>query len=290
MLTIFSLPKAFTGIYKIIQENAVASWAALEPKPNIILFGNDAGTKSIAQKYNSTHIPDIECSEIGTPYVSYLFKKAASIAKTDYICFINSDIILDPNLLDVIKVAQTKSDKSLLISKRWETNLNTEINFLDNNWFSKVVKITKQTGAIGPFSAIDLFIFPKDLFANMPQLSIGHPGAKYDNWMIYHAKANNHKVFDLTESITIIHQNHPIRLFNDFSSEKAKEHMTNLKQVGGYGYCFDIYDADFVITKDRKIIKVNFSTAQFLKKIKRLLQRLVDPIRLKLPWIDLPIK
>ena len=108
MLTIFSLPKAFTGIYKIIQENAVASWAALEPKPNIILFGNDAGTKSIAQKYNSTHIPDIECSEIGTPYVSYLFKKAASIAKTDYICFINSDIILDPNLLDVIKVAQTK--------------------------------------------------------------------------------------------------------------------------------------------------------------------------------------
>ena len=43
MLTILSTPKAFTGLFAVIQRNAIESWTKLEPRPEIILFGRDVG-------------------------------------------------------------------------------------------------------------------------------------------------------------------------------------------------------------------------------------------------------
>ncbi len=45
-------PKAFQGHIGVIQRNAIASWARLQlprqPRPEIILFGNDTGTAKVA--------------------------------------------------------------------------------------------------------------------------------------------------------------------------------------------------------------------------------------------------
>ena len=38
MITLFSTPKNFTVIYKIIQENALRSWRSLSPKIQIIII------------------------------------------------------------------------------------------------------------------------------------------------------------------------------------------------------------------------------------------------------------
>ena len=50
MLTILSTPKAFTGLFAVIQRNAIESWTKLEPRPEIILFGRDAGTAEICDE------------------------------------------------------------------------------------------------------------------------------------------------------------------------------------------------------------------------------------------------
>ena len=60
--TIFALPKAFEGHFKTIQTNALESWLALRPKPEIILFGNDPGVHQTAHKYGLRHSPD-DCAQ-----------------------------------------------------------------------------------------------------------------------------------------------------------------------------------------------------------------------------------
>ena len=47
MLTILSTPKRFSGIFEVIQTNAITSWTQLDPRPEIILFGRDEGTAEI---------------------------------------------------------------------------------------------------------------------------------------------------------------------------------------------------------------------------------------------------
>ena len=47
MLTIFTSPKPFTGHSRVIQRNAIKSWALLRLAPQIILFGNEEGNAEV---------------------------------------------------------------------------------------------------------------------------------------------------------------------------------------------------------------------------------------------------
>ena len=49
MLSMFALPKPFKGHIGVIQRNAIASWARLPSKPEIILFGDEEGTAQAAR-------------------------------------------------------------------------------------------------------------------------------------------------------------------------------------------------------------------------------------------------
>ena len=52
----------------------------------------------------------------------------------------------------------------------------------------------------------DYFIFPREIFINMPPFAIGRAG--WDNWMIFQALENKWPVIDATHDLMIIHQNH----------------------------------------------------------------------------------
>ena len=66
MITIFSIPKAPVGHTRVIQENAVRSWKALE-NCEVILFGDEPGLADFAAELGVKHFPDIACNELGTP-------------------------------------------------------------------------------------------------------------------------------------------------------------------------------------------------------------------------------
>ena len=59
MFTILSTPKAFTGLFAIIQRNALESWTRLEPRPEFFLFGRDAGTAEVCAEFGLRHVPDV---------------------------------------------------------------------------------------------------------------------------------------------------------------------------------------------------------------------------------------
>ena len=48
MLTIFALPKPFRGHAGVIQRNAIQSWLRLQPACEVILLGDEPGTREVA--------------------------------------------------------------------------------------------------------------------------------------------------------------------------------------------------------------------------------------------------
>ena len=57
--TIFCVPKTWNGIDEIRQRNAVTSWTLLEPRPEIIFYYDDPGTKEAAGEFGARYIPDM---------------------------------------------------------------------------------------------------------------------------------------------------------------------------------------------------------------------------------------
>ncbi len=50
LLTIFTIPKRFSGHTGIIQENAVRSWLAVTESDKIVLFGEEDSVGKVADK------------------------------------------------------------------------------------------------------------------------------------------------------------------------------------------------------------------------------------------------
>ena len=76
MITLFSTPKDFIGIFKTIQTNALRSWRQLSPDIQIIIMGNSKGSHEMAEEIGAEFIPNIRCSKEGTPLLSDLFSHA----------------------------------------------------------------------------------------------------------------------------------------------------------------------------------------------------------------------
>ena len=80
MITIFSTPKNFEGIFNNIQNNALNSWRALSSETEIIIFGKSKGSKEISKEINAIYIPNVKSSPRGVPLLSDLFDQANKIA------------------------------------------------------------------------------------------------------------------------------------------------------------------------------------------------------------------
>jgi hypothetical protein len=94
MLTIFSIPKPFIGHIGIIQMNALRSWTFLNPKCQIIIFGDETGVAEAAAKIGALHVPEIARNELGTPRLDWAFGHAQEVAEHRLTCYLNSDVIV----------------------------------------------------------------------------------------------------------------------------------------------------------------------------------------------------
>ena len=74
MITLFSTPKDFVGIFKNIQLNALRSWRALSPDIQIIILGDSEGSREAADEIQAEYIEDVQCSPRGVPILSDLFQ------------------------------------------------------------------------------------------------------------------------------------------------------------------------------------------------------------------------
>src|SRR5262245_46924445 len=242
MITIFAIPKAFLGHIKIIQRNAIQSWTLLKPRPRLILFGNDEGTKETAEELNIEHVPSVARSEYGTPIIQDVFKQARQLSNTPLLCYINSDIILMNDFLDGVKTVSESMKQFLLCGRRWNLDVVRPLDFSEG-WEEHLKQQIKISGTLEEAWAIDYFVYSSKIGNDMPPFIIGRGG--WDNWFLYSVRAKGLPLIDATTSIQVVHQNHDYRHVPAGSGKSyaGPETDINLKLSGKLASEFSIKDA-----------------------------------------------
>jgi hypothetical protein len=205
MVTIFTIPKAFSGHVGLIQRNAIQSWIALGHGVEIVLVGNDPGVAEAARDFGVVHIESVERNEFGTPLLQSAFDQVLVMAKHDTLCFVNADIILLNEFLAA--VGQVTLKRYLMVGDRIDLDLSWPLDFSGGDWAndlrSLVAKSGKEHGTLGS----DYFVFRKDpQLTQLNGLAVGRPN--WDNWFIYRARVMGIPVINASESFKVIHQNH----------------------------------------------------------------------------------
>jgi hypothetical protein len=249
MLTIFSTPKPFEGHSDVIQRNALQSWKRLHPDVEIILLGDEAGTVKVCQELGLRHVPEVERTAEGTKLIPSLFGRAQQLASHNIVCYSNCDIILGGDFLRAFQQVSSWSDRFLMIGRRWDTNITEQINFADLRWEENLRKLALEKGTQRYYDAIDYFVFPNGLFAEIPALAIGR--LHWDHWLTWRAADQKASVVDVSNLVIAVHQNH------DYSYHKSGEQgvwqgegtRRNLELAGGFWHLHTIEDATHRLTK-----------------------------------------
>ena len=163
MLTIFSTPKPFRGHIGIIQRNALMSWKLLHPDVEVILFGDEEGASEACRELGLRHEPHVERHESGMKYLDHIFRRAQAIARHDYLCYCNCDIILLSDFRDAVKAATAWRKLFLLASQRWDTDVTVPVDFNHIDWACNLHNLSTHTGVRQSRTYVDYFVFPRGL-------------------------------------------------------------------------------------------------------------------------------
>ena len=205
-LTIFAMPKAFRGHIGVIQRNAIASWTRMQPRPDVLLLGNDEGTAEVARDLGARHIPEIERNRWGTPLVSEIFAQAQKVSETPHLCYVNSDIMLFDDFMAALHRVAAWSTSFLMVGRRTDTDITEPMNFGDSDWAAQVRDLARRTGRLQIARNIDYFAFPRGLYSSVPPFGIGR--FWWDNWLVWKVRSINAPVVDVSSQVLAIHQNH----------------------------------------------------------------------------------
>jgi hypothetical protein len=141
-----------------------------------------------------------------------------------------------------------------------------------NGWETRLRADLDQRGVLHAPAGSDYFIFPRPLFAEMPDFAIGRAG--WDNWMIYQALRQGWPVVDATPSIRIVHQNHDYsHLPGGKPHYDQPESQHNMALGGGLANMYMVLDADWQLVNGG-LRRPPFSRARLLRSIER---RLMPP-------------
>lgn len=243
MLTVFAIPKPFRGFFANIQRNAIRSWVALRPKPEIILFGDDEGTREVARELGCLHVPEVGRNEYGTPLVDSLFAEAERAAHYPLLCYVNADIILMSDFSHAVEQVSRLRHPFLLVSHRRDVDLRELWDFSRADWEKELRSYVTQHGIPLKIGSSDYFVFPRGFYKEIPPFAIGR-GA-WDNWLIYKACSMGVPVIDATQVVMAVHHSHD---FCDGPRFTGTEAQTN-NQLYGRHPCYGLNDATHKLTR-----------------------------------------
>jgi hypothetical protein len=206
MLTLFTTAKPFEGHSGIIQRNALKSWKLLHPDIEIILFGDDAGGAEIANELGFRHEPFVERNSFGTKRLDYIFRRAQEVARHDFLCYCNCDIILFPEFCVALKRVADAHPRFLMVGRRWDTDITEAIDFNVPEWPRSIKALATEHGVQQLGYSVDYFAFRLGFYASVPPLVIGR--VWWDHWLVWKALQQGAAVVDASDQVIAIHQNH----------------------------------------------------------------------------------
>lgn len=247
-LTVFTAPKPFTNPHiNTIQRNAIQSWIHLSSGVEVILVGDEDGMAETADELEVVHLPDVVRNEWGTPLVSSIFELARDACNSPYLAYVNADILLIPDFVAVTRKVVSQTENFLIVGQRWDLDVTQMLDF-NENWDNDLKTLTLEQGELHPPAGSDYFIYPRTLFADMPEFAIGRAG--WDNWMIYKALNNGWHVIDATPSLMIIHQNHDYsHLPGGVPHYDLEETKINAALGGGFANMYITLDTNYELVQ-----------------------------------------
>ena len=249
LLTIFTAPKPFTDPHiATIQRNAIKSWLHLGPQVEVFLVGDEAGMAQVAADYGVPQLAEVRRSDQGTPLVSSIFALARQASQSPLLAYVNADILLLPDLLEGAQQVLNQAEQRgrvlpfLILGQRWDLDVRQLLNF-SAGWDQRLRADIQARGRLHLPAGSDYFVFPRELFQEMPDFAIGRAG--WDNWMIYQAKQQGWPVVDGTPSIMIIHQDHDYsHLPGGKPHYEHVESQQNQALAGGLAHMYMVLDSD----------------------------------------------
>jgi len=244
MFTLFTCPKPFRGHIHMIQMNAIQSWMRLLPACEVILFGDEEGTREAAALLGVRHMSQVARNEYGTPLLNDVFSKAERMAAHDIIGYVNADIILMSDMVRAIEYVRREKSVFLMVGQRWNMDVENALDFSQPDWEEKLRRLVLRSGTPTPHSGwIDYFIFRRGLYRDLFPFALGRAG--FDNWLLWKAHSLKAPVIDASQAVMAVHQNH------DYSHHpqgkrgvwEGAEAKRNRELMGGWHHSFTLSDA-----------------------------------------------
>jgi hypothetical protein len=249
-LTIFGMPKPFRGSTATMQRNAISSWTALEPRPEVLLFGDEEGVGQAARDLGARHMPEIGRNEFGTPLLNDLFARAAREAVGRTLVYCNADIILLPDFAAAIARVAERRARFLMVGRRWDLDLLRPIESFGAEWQDALRREALASGEQRSGNFVDYFAFSTGLYDGLLPLAIGR--AYWDNYLVWLGRSRGADVVDASAAVMAIHQNHDYSHHPGGSAGvwTGPEAKRNRALIGGWWHLYTIEDATHLLTAD----------------------------------------
>jgi hypothetical protein len=247
VLTLFATPKRFRGHIATIQRNAIASWAHLTPRPEILLFGDEEGAAEIAAELGLRHFPEVARNEFGTPLLDDLFRKAHRHASNPLLGYVNADIVLLNDFCAAVDRVRAQFEKFMMVSRRWDLDWDELLDFSQAGWAQAIEEHALRANVQRPGNFIDYFVFSRGLCDGLLPLAIGRPG--FDNYLLWRARSRGAELVDTSPAVVAIHQNHDYaHRFQGQGDRKVEpEYKRNRAMIGPWWHMYTIEDASQIL-------------------------------------------
>lgn len=241
-IVVISAPKPFTNPHiNVIQRNAIQSWSKLQGV-EVLLLGDEEGMAEAASEFGVRHVADVPCSGNGLPLINGMFDRAREESEAELIAYVNADIILLPDFVEAARRVAELEENFLLVSRRWNLNVTEPIDF-SPGYVERLQAWVQESGRLFTLKASDIFVFPRQLFTDVPDLLVGRSG--WDNWMMYYGTTQPWPAVDVTADVTCIHQSHDYaHLPGGQSHFDLDESQVNIELAGGRVHMYELIDVN----------------------------------------------
>jgi hypothetical protein len=231
MITIFTIPRGFTGEFYHIQRNALKSWTLLEPRPEIMLFGQEDGVGDAAADLGIEQWYSITRNEYGTPLVNEALMVTWERAANDILVMANADNIYLSDFLPAVQACARAFPRFLMIGQRWNLQVDGLLSF-EMDWEERLRERVRQEGCLHPKGAVDYLAFRDGAWLlDLPPFAVGR--TIYDNDIVARTLREGIPVVDATRAVTVVHQDHTPG--NHHTDEAQRNRMMKSGGRGGVG-------------------------------------------------------
>ncbi len=208
-ITLFTCPKAFTGDTVRLQANAVRSWKALATVEEIVLVGDDPGVAAFCEDEQVTWGGAVQRNVYGTPLLDSIFELGEAIAQTEWVAYVNADILLlDDFGAAVIRCAEA-FPHFLMSGQRFNGDLPNDAWIGAEGIAPALYDWMKRHSVPEGAQAADYFVWRKGDLGDIPPFALG--AFRWDNWLLDRPRQLGFPLVDATDAVFDVHQNHAPR-------------------------------------------------------------------------------